>query len=225
MLSVQHIYKTFTGPVHALSNVSFNLLPNSLSYLVGHSGAGKTTLFNLINGFEKPSSGNILFKTQNIFNLSNFEAIQYRRNIGVIYQDFRLLPHKNVFENIALPLIVKNESPDFIESKVYDLANRLKIDSCLEAMPEQISGGQKQRAAIARALVHNPELIIADEPTGSLDPENAFEVFYLLHELANRGQTVLIATHNFELIQKYPARLIELRQGQIFKDESTSLCI
>lgn len=225
MLSIRHIYKTFAGPIHALSNISFDLLPNSLTYLVGHSGAGKTTLFNLMNGFEKASSGNILFQDQNIFNFTGPELMQYRRNLGVIYQDFRLLPQKSIFENIALPLIVKNEKSDLIESKVYDLAERLKIANCLEAKPEQLSGGQKQRAAIARALVHNPPLIIADEPTGSLDPENAFEIFYLLHELAHCGQTVLIATHNFELIQKFPARLIELKNGHLFKDEISATCI
>lgn len=224
MLSVRHIYKTFAGPIHALSNVSFELLPNSLTYLVGHSGAGKTTLFNLINAFEKPTSGSITYQSQNIFNLTDTEIMNYRRNLGVIYQDFRLLPQKSIFENIALPLIVKNESSSLIDSKVQDLANRLKISNCLDAKPEQLSGGQKQRAAIARALVHNPQFIIADEPTGSLDPENAFEIFYLLHELANRGQTVLIATHNFELIKKYPARLIELKNGTLFKDEMSAPC-
>lgn len=225
MLKVKHVYKTYPGPVHALANVTFELKANTLTYLIGHSGAGKTTLFNILNGFEQASSGQVFFNDTPIATLTGSSLVAFRRQIGVIYQDFRLLPNKSLFENIALPLALIGTKKSETLSRTYTLAEKLGISDSLESFPHQVSGGEKQRAAIARALIHNPKLVIADEPTGSLDPNTGSEIFKIFHEVCQTGTSLFIATHNFDLIQKFPAPIIEIKKGQIVRNLEDSSCI
>jgi len=215
MVSVQNLYKTYPGPTHALANVTFELRSGEVTYLIGHSGAGKTTLFNLINGFDSPSSGAIYLNRVNINEVTHHESVKLRQNIGVIFQDFRLLEHKNVFDNILVPLIIRNYQQKIAHAKVKALASDLKLSHVLDKLPNQISGGEKQRAAIARAIIHDPDIIFADEPTGSLDPENGRNIFRILHKLASMGKTVFVATHNLDLISEFPGRVLNLKQGQL----------
>lgn len=225
MLQISHIYKTYPGPIHALANISFALNSGELKYLIGHSGAGKTTLFNIINGFDEPTSGQVLFESQNIFQMNPNQMQFMRRKVGIIFQDFNLLENKTIFENLALPLLFKKESPHLIKTKIEDLCERLNLTLVLNNFPHQLSGGEKQRAAIARTVLLDPILILADEPTGSLDPNTSEEIFKLFFEIKNRGSAILIATHNYDLIRKFPAPTLELKKGQLLNKYEDSSCI
>jgi len=215
MLSVQNLYKTYPDANHALANVTFNIKPGELTYLIGHSGAGKTTLFNLINGFDQPSSGSIQLGNFNLNNLSYPESLKVRRNIGIIFQDFRLLHHRTILENILVPLVIRNIPKKRAIERAITIAHELKLSSVLNRLPSQVSGGEQQRAAIARAIIHEPDFIFADEPTGSLDPENGKSIFRILSGLTLKGKVVLIATHNLELISDFPGTILRLSQGRL----------
>jgi cell division transport system ATP-binding protein len=215
MLSVQNLYKTYPGPNHALANVTFEVRPGEITYLIGHSGAGKTTLFNLINGFDQPSSGSIQLGEYNLNNISYSESLKIRQNIGVIFQDFRLLSHKSILDNILIPLVIRNINRKQALNSALALAEKLNLSSVIHKLPTEVSGGEQQRAAIARAIIHEPKFIFADEPTGSLDPENGKNIFRILSNLASQGKVVLIATHNLELISDYPGKVLRLSKGTL----------
>lgn len=215
MLSVHNLYKTYPGPTHALANVTFELKPGELNYLIGHSGAGKTTLFNIINGFEQPSSGTVKIRGENLSQISYQRSRSIRQDIGVIFQDFRLLNHKSLFDNIMIPLIIRNVTKNQAITRLYEITDELGLTPILQKMPTQVSGGEKQRVAIARALISDPAFVFADEPTGSLDPDNGKNIFRTLSKLAQNGKTVLVATHNLELLNEFPGRILRLSQGQL----------
>jgi cell division transport system ATP-binding protein len=215
MLSVQNLYKTYPGPTHALANVTFKVTPGSVTYLIGHSGAGKTTLFNLINGFDEPSSGSISIGSLNLKRMSSSEKFKIRQDIGVIFQDFRLLEDRSLFDNIMVPLIIRNIPKNIATKKIFQLSEKLNLSQVLNKRPCQVSGGEKQRASVARAIIHEPSYIFADEPTGSLDPENGRNIFTILRDLALTGKTILVATHNLDLIEEFPGPTLKLSQGQI----------
>jgi cell division transport system ATP-binding protein len=215
MLSVQNLYKTYPGPNHAIANVTFEIQPGEMTYLIGHSGAGKTTLFNLINGFDRPSSGSIRLDEYNLDNLSHSESLKIRQNIGVIFQDFRLLHHKSLLDNILIPLVIRNVNRKVALDMALKLAEELNLSSVIYKLPTEVSGGEQQRTAIARAIIHDPKFIFADEPTGSLDPENGKNIFRILHHLATQGKVVLVATHNHELMSDYPGKVLRLSKGRL----------
>lgn len=215
MIQLQHIYKTYQGATHALKNIDLEIEKGEFVFLTGPSGAGKSTLFRLISAFDKPTSGQILVNGMDLSMIKQNEIPYYRRRIGVIFQDFKLLKNKSVFENIALPLKIRNESESQIYRKVYEILDKLNLSHRKDFFPEHLSGGEQQRTAIARAIVHQPSLLIADEPTGNLDPKLSLETMDLLSKICSQGTTVFVASHDLNLIQKYNKRRIHIENGEI----------
>ncbi|MFI5205882.1 MAG: cell division ATP-binding protein FtsE, partial [Candidatus Paceibacterales bacterium] len=187
--------------------------------IVGKSGAGKTTLIRLILGLEKPSMGDVFFGDQNLNHVNDGDMQRIRRRIGCVYQDYKLLSHKTVYENVAYMMELEGESNEEI---LQDVPKVLEVVGLLEKsknFPSDLSGGEQQRLAIARALVNQPDVIIADEPTGNLDPYNTYEVMSLLEKIHKSGKTVILATHDREIINKLAKRVITIENGKVLRDE------
>ena len=215
MIRLRHLYKTYHTDYHVLSGVNFEFDKQGLYLIQGQSGSGKTTLFKLVTKSIRPSSGEIFFNEQNINDLSLNEIADYRKKIGIVFQDFKLIPELNLFENIALPLRIKKEKTKNIAAIVQEYAEKLKIQNLLQEYPEHISGGQQQKAAVARALVSAPQIIIADEPTGNLDKENSSEIFDIFLDKASAGTLVIIATHDENLLAKKNTNILRLAKGKL----------
>jgi cell division transport system ATP-binding protein len=218
MIEFHHAYKAYPNGNKALKDVSFQIERGEFVFLTGPSGAGKTTLFRLISAYDRPTSGNVRVAGREISLLKARELPYFRRHVGVVYQDFRLLKNRTVFENVALPLVVKGESKNSIEKRVLDLLDQVALYQKKDAFPLEMSGGEQQRVAIARALIHQPEVLIADEPTGNLDPDLSLEILHLLEKANARGTTVFVATHDHAMVQKKPARRIDICQGELRSD-------
>lgn len=217
MIKLSHIYKTYHGPTHALRNINFEIEKGEFVFLTGPSGAGKTTLFKMISAYDKPTSGKVTVGDFSVEQLRLSEIPFYRRKVGVVIQDFKLLKNKTLFENVALPLIIRGDTTDFIKTKVMDTLELLGIQHKHNQYPEFISGGEQQRVAIARAIIHQPFILIADEPTGNLDPTLAQEIMQILEQICAQGTTVFVATHDTFLIDKYKKRRIEIHKGEILE--------
>jgi cell division transport system ATP-binding protein len=215
-----HVSKRYPGGQTALEDVSFHVARGQFVFLTGASGAGKTTLLRLIFREEVPSEGNILVGGRNVSAMPRAKIPYLRRTIGVIFQDFRLIARRTVFENVAyLPRIL---GLDAIQQRrlAYDTLRRVGLAHRLNAFPPELSGGEKQRVAIARALINEPEILLADEPTGNLDPDLAREILALLVEVHLRGTTVVIATHDRELIASLAKRVLVLDHGRLVEDRA-----
>jgi len=219
MIELSHVYKTYTGPTHALRDVNLNIEKGEFVFLTGPSGAGKTTLFKLISAFSKITTGHIEVAGYKLNKISDKEVPYLRRKIGVIYQDFKLLNGRTVFDNVAIPLEVRGEGRSYIRKRVRDILEDVGLSFKREKFPLQLSGGEQQRVAIARALVHQPGVLIADEPTGNLDPELSDEIINLLEKVNSQGTTVFIATHDMELVKKRGKRVVHLDGGEITDGE------
>jgi cell division transport system ATP-binding protein len=217
--NITKIYKSNINPIIALKGVSFLVNPGEFVSIVGRSGAGKTTLFKLLLAEEKPTSGIILVDEENVHKIRPSLLPYYRRKIGVVFQDYKLLPSKTVFENIAYVLEVMGVLQKDIQKDVPKVLDLTGLTDRADNFPEELSGGEKQRAAIARALIHRPEIILADEPTGNLDPFHTKEIIRLLAKINENGTTVLLATHNQEVINALERRVVTLEQGEIIRDE------
>ncbi len=215
MISFSHVYKTYPGPVHALMNVELEVQKGEFLFLTGPSGAGKTTLFRMLSAFDKPTSGNVQVAGYNLSKMTFDEVSKFRRRIGVVFQDFRLLKGRSVFENVALPLEIIGGRPQNIRKSVDDMLEQVGLQFKHDQMVDQLSGGEQQRVAIARALVHRPGLLIADEPTGNLDPEMSKEIINLFEKANAQGTTVVIATHDHDLVKRMARRVLKLKSGTL----------
>ncbi len=219
MITFDKISKIYPGDSRALEEVTFAVDPGEFVSLVGHSGAGKTTLLKLLLIEERPTSGSIFLGETDIHALSKREVSDLRRRIGMIFQDFRLLPHKTAFENIAFAMEAAGREDQDIES---DVPYALELVGLLDQawkFPHQMSGGEKQRLAIARAIVNQPDVLVADEPTGNLDPLNTYEVVQILKKINDLGTTVLLTTHNKGVIDSLGKRVITMEKGRITRDD------
>ncbi|PLX83105.1 MAG: cell division ATP-binding protein FtsE [Desulfuromonas sp.] len=218
MVRLYNVCKSYTQEASALADVNLQVAKGELIYLTGPSGAGKSTLLKLLYGAEKPSRGQILINGQNVTRMGGARIPQLRRRLGVIFQDFKLLSRRTVFENVAFPLEVQGKKRFEVSKKVYQTLKLVGLESKLQRCPQELSGGEQQRVAIARALVVDPLVLLADEPTGNLDPEVSMEIMELFKGANARGSTILLATHDRELIRRFPRRLITLREGRVVED-------
>jgi len=219
MIQFQNVTKVYPNGTTVLHDVSFEIKDGEFVSIVGKSGAGKTTLISMILGLEKPTSGHILFKDQNITQMDSHQIQGMRRKIGAIYQDYKLLSTKTVYENVAYIMTVEEKENEEIIREVPKVLTLIGLGEKIHNFPHELSGGEQQRLAIARAIVNHPDLIIADEPTGNLDPYNAYEVLTLLEKLHTVGKTVILSTHDREIINKLGKRVITIDNGKIIRDE------
>ncbi len=216
MLRFENVGLRYGVGAEVIRDASFNIAPQSFQFLTGPSGAGKTTLLRLMLLSLKPSRGQITIFDQDAANLDNDKLTNVRRRIGVVFQDFRLLDHLTTYENVALPLLVQGRAASAYRDEVIELLKWVGLGERIDALPAVLSGGEKQRAAIARALVGRPELLLADEPTGNVDPEMAWRLLRLFVELHKSGTAVVIATHDLTLIDEFRAvRKLIITDGQV----------
>ncbi|REE84527.1 cell division ATP-binding protein FtsE [Paenibacillus taihuensis] len=219
MIELQDIWKTYADGSHALRGVSVRIDRNEFVYLVGPSGAGKSTFMKLIYREEIPTKGQISVNGFNIGKLKPRKIPYVRRNIGVIFQDYRLLPKLTVYENIAFAMEVIEAPHRVIKKRTMEVLELVGLRGKHNSLPQQLSGGEQQRVAIARAIVNNPAVIVADEPTGNLDPETSWGIMNLLEEINFRGTTIIMATHNKEIVNTLRKRVIAIENGIIVRDE------
>ncbi len=203
----------------SLEDVTLSIAPGEFVSIVGHSGAGKTTLTKLILAEEKPTEGTIFFESTDIHKLSSRELMNFRRKVGTVFQDFRLLPNKTAYENIAFAMEATGKDDDEIAADVPHVLALVDLAHRMTHFPHQLSGGEKQRLAIARAIITQPELIIADEPTGNLDPVNTTEVVNILKKINDLGTTIILTTHNRSVIDAVGKRVITLDKGKVIRDD------
>jgi cell division transport system ATP-binding protein len=218
MITFNSISKIY-GNYSALQDISFRIDDKEFVSVVGRSGAGKSTLIKLILREEAPTRGNIFFKGFDISTLKGKSVANYRRRIGTAFQDFRLLPSKNVYENVAFAMEAAGRPQDEIDADVPQVLEIVDLKSKGENFPQQLSGGEKQRVALARALVQRPEVILADEPTGNLDPIHTWEIIKLLLKINEFGTAIMLATHNKEIVDFLQRRVITLEDGKVIRDE------
>lgn len=205
------------GNKNIFDDASIDIGKGEFVFLVGESGIGKTTMLKMIYFDLFPQKGSVTFSTFNSDNIDKTDIPILRRKIGVVFQDFKLINDRNVFENIALPLYIAGEKKDNVRKKVYNIASKLGLMDRLKEMPYDLSGGEQQRASIARAMINEPLLLIADEPTGNLDPFIALDIIKLLSDINLTGTSLLIATHNFEIVKKFnDKRIIQIKQNKLF---------
>lgn len=199
------------------SEASLEINKGEFVFMVGESGIGKTTLLKLIYFDVKPKSGNVIFDDYNSSNIDKTEIPLLRRKIGIVFQDFKLLNDRNIFENIAVPLYIANDKKESIKKRVFDIASKLGLIEYLNVFPYDLSGGEQQRVAIARAMITEPILLIADEPTGNLDPFVAMDIVKLLNDINKTGTTLIMATHNFDIVKKFAdKRILQLKDRKVF---------
>ena len=218
MIQFSHVYKTYAGPTHALRNIDLYIDKGEFVFLTGPSGAGKTTLFRMLSAFDKATSGHIEVAGFNLAKMTEAQLPFFRRRIGVIFQDFKLLKDRTIFENIALPLIIRGDRPHAIQKRVYEALEQVGLSHKAQQLPDFVSGGEQQRTAIARAIVHQPGMLIADEPTGNLDPRLTEDIMDLLDRVCAQGTTVFVATHDHDMVARRKRRTIDIKDGAILTD-------
>lgn len=219
MIFLHDVSKIYANGINALKNINLEIGPQEFVFLVGVSGAGKSTLVRLLIREELPTSGRIIVAGHNVLQLSKRHLPLYRRKVSMIFQDFRLLPNKTVAENVAMALRVANRSQRDIERLVPETLALVGLSPFADTFPQTLSGGEQQRVAIARAVIRKPEVLIADEPTGNLDPETSAEIVDLLMRINGLGTTVIMATHDKEMVNRARRRVVELVHGEVARDE------
>jgi cell division transport system ATP-binding protein len=218
MIQMFHVFKSFAANSLALEDVTFRVDAGEFAVLTGPSGAGKTTLLRLLYAAERPDRGSIVVNRRNLTRLARRRIPEFRRSIGIIFQDFKLLPTKTAFENVAFAQRVLAFPEREVRRRVADVLKRVGISQRKDALPPQLSGGEQQRVALARALVNEPALILADEPTGNLDDALAQDIMALLYEVNADGTTILIATHDRQVVASAPGRVLTLEHGRILSN-------
>lgn len=219
MISFQNVSKIYGPHSIAVDKVNLNIAPKEFISIVGRSGAGKTTLIRLLTGEEQPTKGRIFFHKQEVQRMTPGEISQLRRRIGVVYQDFKLLAKKTIFENVAFALEVSGTGDDQIKTEVPQVLELVGIKDKISNFPAELSGGERQRASLARALINRPEVIVADEPTGNLDPIHTWDIIKLLLKINSLGTTIVLATHNKEIVNALGKRVVTMDKGKIIRDE------
>ncbi len=219
MIKFDKVTKIYPSGDIVLQDVSFEVKKGEFVSIVGKSGAGKTTLIKLILGLEEPTYGDVFFEGQNIHTISGEALQEVRRKIGSIYQDYKLLPQKTVYENVAYIMEIEGKTNEEIETQVPKVLEIIGLKEKMDNFPDELSGGEQQRLAVARALVKHPDVIVADEPTGNLDPYNTYEVIALLERVHKSGKTVILCTHDKEIVNKLQKRVITIENGRVIRDE------
>ncbi|GAB0109923.1 cell division ATP-binding protein FtsE [Pseudoalteromonas distincta] len=218
MINFQQVSKTYPGGHRALEKVNFHIKPGELAFLTGHSGAGKSTLLKLISLMERPSAGNVFINSVDLNKVNSRQIPYARRDIGIIFQNHRLLERYTIFDNVALPLIIEGTHHKQIANRVHGALDKVGLIDKIKCYPSMLSGGEQQRVGIARAIVNSPPILLADEPTGNLDPELSMEIIKLFEDFNKHGTTVLIATHDLGLVARMKYRSLTLKDGRMLQD-------
>lgn len=219
MIYFDNVSKIYNGGSVALENVNFSVAPSEFISIVGHSGAGKTTLLKMLLAEEKPTEGSVFFESADIHLLNKRMLNNYRRRIGAVFQDFRLLPYKTAYENIAFAMEIAGKSDAEIESDVPYVLDLVNLGDKMWNFPRELSGGERQRVALARAIVNQPDIIIADEPTGNLDPINTYEIVQILKKINELGTMVILTTHNKGVVDSVGGRVVTMDSGRVVRDD------
>jgi cell division transport system ATP-binding protein len=219
MIHYEKVTKVYDGGQHAVEDITLSIDAGEFVFIVGHSGAGKTTLLKMLFAEVVPTSGRVFFDSRSIGELSTRELLNMRRNMGTVFQDFRLIPTKTIYENIAFALEVSGKTDEDIQADVPHVLELVGLSDKMWSFPRELSGGEQQRVAIARAIVNQPNVLIADEPTGNLDPINTHDVVEILKKINNLGTTVILATHNRSVVDSVGKRVVTMDQGRLIRDE------
>ena len=218
MIEFKNVSKKYSTGTEAVHNANFKINKGDFAFLVGTSGSGKSTLIKLILKEEEPTSGSIVINGKDTTFLKKAKVPYLRRSMGVVFQDFRLLPDKTVYENVAFAMYIVRATPRHIRRQVPMILSLVGLSDKAKMYPNELSGGEQQRVALARALVNNPSMLIADEPTGNLDPDTAWDIMNLLNEINARGTTVVMATHARDIVDTMKKRVIQIDNGEIVRD-------
>lgn len=219
MIYFDKVSKIYSDDSVALNEVTFAVEPKEFLTIVGHSGAGKSTLLKMLIAEERPSTGSVFFESSNIHRLRKKDMSKLRRRIGTVFQDFRLIPNKTAFENIAFAMEAAGRTDSEIQADVPHVLDLVDLGNKMWSFPHELSGGEKQRVAIARAIVNQPDIIVADEPTGNLDPINTYDIISILKKINNLGTTVLLTTHNKGVVDNIGGRVITMEKGKVVRDD------
>jgi cell division transport system ATP-binding protein len=221
MIVFDKVTKIYSDDSVALDEVTLSIAPKEFVSIVGHSGAGKTTILKMLLAEEKPTEGNVFFESLDVHKMKKNEIHHFRRRVGTVFQDFRLLPNKTVYENVAFAMEAAGRKEEEIEQDVPHVLDLVDLGKKALNFPSELSGGEKQRVAIARAIVNQPDIIIADEPTGNLDPLNTHEIIQILKKINDLGTTVILTTHNKGVIDSLGKRVVSMDKGKIVRDDPT----
>jgi cell division transport system ATP-binding protein len=219
MIEMKDVFKKYPNGVMAVNGINVKIDQGEFVYVVGPSGAGKSTFIKMMYREEKPTKGSIIINGMDLSKLKEKKVPLLRRNIGVVFQDFKLLPRLSVYENVAFALEVIEENPKNIKKRVMDVLDLVRLKHKARHLPDELSGGEQQRVSIARSIVNSPGALIADEPTGNLDPETSWEIMNIFEEINFRGTTIVMATHNREIVNTIKRRVIAIEGGKIARDE------
>ena len=219
MISMRNVSKTYTAELAALSDVNVDIEQGEFVFLVGHSGSGKSTFIKLLLREILPTAGAITVAGQDLTHMKSWKIPYLRRNIGCVFQDFKLLPNKTTYENVAFALEVIGRSKHVVRTQVPEVLRLVGLEDKIESYPDELSGGEQQRVSIARAFVNRPPLLLADEPTGNLDPATSLGIMSLLNRINKTGTTVLVATHDREMVDEMRKRVIALEGGKVVRDQ------
>lgn len=221
MLYFDRVSKEYENGTRVLSDISLTINKGELVSVVGHSGAGKTTLIKMLLAEESPTEGSVSFNSDDIHSLRGKDMTNYRRKVGVVFQDFRLIPNKTAYENVAFAMEAAGRHDDEIEEDVPHVLDLVDLKDKMYHFPHQLSGGEQQRVAIARAIINRPEIIIADEPTGNLDPLNTYDIVQILKKINDLGTTVILTTHNKGIVDNLGRRVITMENGRVTRDQKS----